>query len=546
MLKFIKNKAVILLLSLTVVLAFAVRIYDISNNPPALNQDEVVNAYDAYCLGTNLADHHGNKLPIMLESFGDWASPVLTYLTVPFVKILGLNTVAIRLPVVLLGTMTVILMYFLVEELFHNKKLALLAAFLVAISPWSIALSRWAIPPSVVPFFLTLSLLLFLKAYKYFHLKNYKKYWLLMILSMLGFVLTTYSYPTMKMFIPLLLLATVAIFFIKNIRDWYELKKLIPFLLPPLLIFGLLVSPIFILTLIDPAKYNFRYAEVSIFSSNINPVILFLTNYLAYFSFDFLFLRGDPDKMHTVSGYGVMYQIESIFFYFAIVILVYSLVKKSRLWQMLQQENKRIILFLLAWLLLFPIAASLTQSPEHALRTIQALPVVEILSALGIFFVYRAVIAVEKYQNFIKIIFIGVIGFIFLQSFAELTLHYFTDYRDEVRYNFQWGIAQTFDYIKPNYGNYDQIILDNAITGNYIYVLYYMKYDPNSLASMHLFPEKYSGWVNVEKIDKFSFADIKDQDMATARLVDTVSYNNKDYYKLYDLNGKLYVKRQKA
>ncbi|MFM5942030.1 MAG: phospholipid carrier-dependent glycosyltransferase, partial [Dolichospermum sp.] len=124
------------------------------------------NGYDAYSLITTMCDHHGNFMPIMLESFGDWVSPVITYITIPFVKLLGLSEFSIRLPVALLGVGTVVLIYLLSLQVFNDKKLALIAAFFLAIMPWHIILSRWAIPPSIVPFFLLLFMTVFLGAIK--------------------------------------------------------------------------------------------------------------------------------------------------------------------------------------------------------------------------------------------------------------------------------------------------------------------------------------------------------------------------------------------
>src|SRR6476661_3890481 len=93
---FIRQNYVSILLGLIVLLAFFLRIYDITGNPSGLNQDEAVNGVDAFSLSQTLRDHHGNFLPVLLESFEDWASSLLTYLTVPFVWVLGLSEFSVR------------------------------------------------------------------------------------------------------------------------------------------------------------------------------------------------------------------------------------------------------------------------------------------------------------------------------------------------------------------------------------------------------------------------------------------------------------------
>lgn len=153
-------------LVLIIAISLLLRIYNLANNPIALNQDEAINGYDAYSLIATMRDHHGNFLPIMLESFGDWVSPVITYITIPFVQLFGLSEFSIRLPVALLGVGTVVLIYLFSLQVLNDKKLALIAAFLLAIIPWHITLSRWAIPPSIVPFFMLLFMTVFLWAVK--------------------------------------------------------------------------------------------------------------------------------------------------------------------------------------------------------------------------------------------------------------------------------------------------------------------------------------------------------------------------------------------
>lgn len=179
-------------LVLIIAIALLLRVYDLANNPIALNQDEAINGYDAYSLITTMGDHHGNFMPIMLESFGDWVSPVITYITIPFVQLLGLSEFSIRLPVALLGVGTVVLIYLFSLQVFNDKKLALIAAFFLAIMPWHITLSRWAIPPSIVPFFLLLFMTVFLGAIK----NNSKEPYYKFILASLCAGILTYSYPT--------------------------------------------------------------------------------------------------------------------------------------------------------------------------------------------------------------------------------------------------------------------------------------------------------------------------------------------------------------
>jgi len=73
------------------------RFTNLGEIPSGLNQDEAVNGYDAYSLFLTGRDHHGHPFPFAgLESFGDWASPLLTFLTVPAVGLFGLRVEVVR------------------------------------------------------------------------------------------------------------------------------------------------------------------------------------------------------------------------------------------------------------------------------------------------------------------------------------------------------------------------------------------------------------------------------------------------------------------
>src|SRR5260221_9154250 len=98
----------IFFLLLIVGLAFTLRFYNVSDNPPALSWDEVSIGYNAYSILKTGKDEHGRFLPLdTFIAYGDYKPPLAIYLTVPFVAVFGLNELSVRLPSVLFGTMTV-------------------------------------------------------------------------------------------------------------------------------------------------------------------------------------------------------------------------------------------------------------------------------------------------------------------------------------------------------------------------------------------------------------------------------------------------------
>src|SRR5690348_13812268 len=110
-----------ILLCLIVLLAVFLRFYQLGINPPSLTWDEVAWGYNAYTLGIDGKDEFGHFLPYTsFISFGDYKPPVYAYLTVVPVWLFGLTEFAVRFPSALFGTLTVLVTYFLVKELFYG------------------------------------------------------------------------------------------------------------------------------------------------------------------------------------------------------------------------------------------------------------------------------------------------------------------------------------------------------------------------------------------------------------------------------------------
>src|SRR3989338_489602 len=121
-------------LLLILVLAAWLRFYRLTDFPPGLYSDEASYGYNAYSILTTGRDEWGKFLPLTIQSFGDYKPPMTAYLTIPSIAIFGLNEFAVRFPSAVFGTLTVLLIYLLAQEI--HRDAALLAALLLAISPW--------------------------------------------------------------------------------------------------------------------------------------------------------------------------------------------------------------------------------------------------------------------------------------------------------------------------------------------------------------------------------------------------------------------------
>ena len=108
-----------------IIVGTVLRFVALDATPPGFNQDEAVNGYDAYSLFETGRDHHGHPFPFAgLESFGDWASPVLTFLTAPAVGVFGLRVEVVRGVSAAIGALAIPVVYRLASELFGRSSIA--------------------------------------------------------------------------------------------------------------------------------------------------------------------------------------------------------------------------------------------------------------------------------------------------------------------------------------------------------------------------------------------------------------------------------------
>jgi hypothetical protein len=324
-------------------------------HPDTFQPDEVVNGYDAFCLARQGTDHHGNRWPLLFESYGDWVSPLLTYVTVPFVALGGLSEVTIRLPGIVANVLAAGAVALLTFELTGARRAALFAAALLALSPWDIALAQWAAAPTLLPLLTALSALFALRTIRTRGLPD-----------ALGFAvyaaLLVYDYPTQKLFGPLLVVIAASCF-----RGWRERAI-------AAVAFAAATLPIDLLTFSDP-KYNARFAYVGLdphdpaFAANV------LQRYAEYLNPAFLFGRGDMSFAPVLGP----------FFALGFAALLVALAAPETM----RGIGRRAAAFIALALVLAPLPASLTIDHLHLNRVAHVLPLVPAVTAIGTLVLFR-------------------------------------------------------------------------------------------------------------------------------------------------------------
>src|SRR5262249_29021390 len=147
-------------------LGAGVRIYAFVAFPPGLHQDEVSAGYDAFALLKYGIDRNGFHNPVALVGWGSGMFALGSYVAMPFIALLGLSPFSLRLPVLIAGIASIALVAKLAKEI-RGLLVARIAAFLLAICPWHIIVSRWALDSNLLPFVLLVGTLTFVLSLKH-------------------------------------------------------------------------------------------------------------------------------------------------------------------------------------------------------------------------------------------------------------------------------------------------------------------------------------------------------------------------------------------
>lgn len=178
-----------------ILIGVVVRLWQLGATPCGLNQDEAYAGYEAYSLLTYGVDSWGYHNPCYFISWGSGMNVLESYLAIPFVAILGLTELAIRLPQAILACVSLPVVYLLLTRLF-SRRVGLVGLALTAICPWHILLSRWGLESNLAPGLLLLGL--------YFLVRGLESPpWLLA--SALFYGLSLYAYATLWVVVPLTL-----------------------------------------------------------------------------------------------------------------------------------------------------------------------------------------------------------------------------------------------------------------------------------------------------------------------------------------------------
>jgi 4-amino-4-deoxy-L-arabinose transferase-like glycosyltransferase len=538
-----RQRVVWLLLFIIVLLAAFVRFHNLSSVPPSPYLDEVSNGYNSYSLLKTGNDEYGRHLPILMQAYNDFRPTLFVYFMMPFIATLGLNVFAIRLPAVVLSVLTTISMYFLTKYLFSNlyvtlnnsegsKKLdsstssqndeklkirsdllGLAAAFLFAISPWSIYSSHISdeinMSLSFFVFGLTFSMYSMQVRAKRLLSRPSDSAWrdlshkssslvrdsstslgmtklriFTFCVSIIFFVLAFYAYHGIKLFLPFFAAGVAILFF----KEFLARKKLaiLGMVLGVLLLIPLALAFRAPGTVDRLGGVSNQHPELTALSSNrilyditqknklgeifdnrrLLLLLEFTNDYLRNFDPTWLFLPQN-NKTYLVPNVGPMYLFELPLLLFGI----FYLVKEKTI-----SGKSKIVLLL--WIVFSQIPAAISSESPHLNRGNTLLPAFTIIEAAGLVFLCSLFLKMK--WHVVRVGSLVLVGAVTLFSFLWFWQSYFVEFPREQSKVYQYGAVQAFTYAQEHEQQYAKIIVSNSDTllDSYMYYLFTTKYDP--------------------------------------------------------------------
>jgi len=477
------------------VIATLLRLPYLNNHMSSLYGDEIAIGYNALSIVKTGRDEFGKFMPLQFQSWGDQKNPVYIYAVALVQLITGPTSASVRIPSALAGILAIYLTYRLMILLKLSEGSAIMAALLLAMTPWHIHISRGGYEANLA---LTLGL-----ASVYCLLKK-KNLW-----SVFYLVLACYTYYTTKMFAPMLL-GFVWIWSIwgQKISTWIK-----PFIIYWFTVF-ILAMPIIYLALF--ANGQARFFAINIFNNPLtenqvirgrnffeNPNSLtakvlenryvyhfldFTTYYFDNFSGQFLLVGGDSNVRYGLANHGMLYMLDAPLILFGIMLMY--------------KKNKRVTLLFLAWILLAPLPTALV-GKAYGLRSLAMLPIPQIFAGFALY----EFIVWSKISRMRSLLF-TVFSMLYLLSFGNWIMRYIYQYPTYGSYWYDSVMLEAIDYAKAREDNYDNIIITQSYGETSMYFAYYNHIDPR------IYREAKSNKLIIDgvpmiKLGKYYFGDIR-------------------------------------
>ena len=465
--------------ALAILLGLLVRLVYIGKYPLGLNQDEASAGYDAFAVLHYGIDRNGIHNPIHLIAWGSGQNMAYSWLCMPFIALFGLSELTIRLPMAVVGCISVVLFYFFLKNIRGEDKLFVwLGTFLFAIFPWHIMKSRWGLESNLFPDLVlwgTFLLTLFLKKGKSIYLS----------LGYFLFAFSAYAYGSAYCFLPFFVLPLTVYLFCTKKADFKQL-------LPALAVFAITVLPILLFVFINtfdypqidlglftiPRLYANRHTNVaSVFSGNVLKSSL--DNFIA--SLGVMVKQYDHLPWNAIKHFGTTYPITLPLTLWGLVISLKNF----------RSRNAQGPEFLMDFWMLASVVLMFVEAPNINRLNIAMIP-----------WMYYAIVGTADLAGRVR--FGGqAAAAVFMVFFLLFTRVYFTDYQERVGREFYVGLGEAI--VQASQEETERVYVTDHTEQPYIYTLFYTQTDPLTYRDTVQYESRYTSFEAIASFGKYVF-----------------------------------------
>lgn len=456
-----------------------VRFYALGSVPAGLNQDEASMGYDAYALLQYGVDRNGMHNPVQMIAWGSGQNALQAYVTIPFIALFDLSVFSIRLVPALFGVFCLALFYWVARRI-AGPRLAVVALFILAISPWHIVLSRWALESNFLPGTMLIAMALLIFAQERPRL---------LYLSFAFFAVSLYAYSTAYAFVPVFFLM-YGIYALRHriysIKDWVIACS----------VFAVVAAPIMLFVIVN--LFKLETIDLGLFSVPRMPGEARYTHMTSFFSNEFwaelaknfhrvieiLFIQfNDRETQSSVKDIGTVYAFSIPFLFIGLILFLRDL------WQEKQASAKMPILL---WLIAALGVAVLSWPAVHRMNLV-FFPII-LLIAYGV----RAVWLKSN------VIFAAIV-LVYIGLFVRFEKVYFTEYAEEVGSFFFESYTDAVGYAYKHADTSHTLYVSDNLNQPYIHVLFITKYDVREYISTVDIPNRNDAFQIVKSFGRFVF-----------------------------------------
>lgn len=433
---FKKNIFSILAIAVIFLGCFARLIY-IDIYPVGLNQDEASSAYDAWSVLNYGIGRNEESYPVHFIAWGSGQNALYAYLMIPFIQILGLTNLAIRLPMALIGCISLLVFYHFMKSAFNDKK-ALIFTFIFAIFPWHLMKSRWGLESNLFP-----DLILWATYALYYGITN-KKNWCIWLSSII-FGLSTYSYGTSYFYVPVaILLIYISLIKMKKFTIKQALINLmiITLVALPMILFVLInyfdLNTIHLGPITIPKLGTVRFEEITFLNSGILSIFKKFANNI------YILCTNDGNLLNYTDPYGLFYNI-----WLSIPLIIFGMIKSIRSHFTSPVFTLMNCLFIASLLLMFVVDGAINR--------------INIIFIPLTFYIAYGIISLKKFAIIPLMIYL--IFFILFEHY------YYIDYQDTLNSYMRVGYKEAIE--ETTNLDYENLYIDRSIHTAYIFYLLY-------------------------------------------------------------------------